>query len=1346
MNSNHLPRPSLLCLALGLAFSAQAQTPPRQLDTIVVTGQRASLQSALDKQREAQGVLSVVHADGIGQLPDSNAAEALARLPGVTVERDQGEGRFVRVRGLGSDYNNVTINGATVPASEAGRRAPGLDVVPAGLIRSLEVNKTLTPDVDANSLGGSVSVNTLTAFDVKGRLLVLDAGLNHDSNLGKARPRASLTFADRFADGQLGLAVSLSSDQRRFASDNVETGGAWEGGKLASFELRRYSILRSRVGAAVSLDWRPAAGQALYLRGFSSRFTDEETRQSVKVALNAAQAPGELGGGTASRGLKDRREVAKTSSLTLGGKLTVDAWEGSAEAGVGRAEEDTPNSLASSAFDAKFSGLGFLDSQRPVLQAPATLRDAALYKLNNFKIEDSEARDRVEHVKLDVKRALELGGGDSLEVKAGAKATRRHKDNLQEAYKLKGKTIGTPTFAAIAGGEPVDYPWGSFGLVADADKARALWKGVDLAGSRDVADSVTGDFDMKENLDAAYAQATWERGGLQLLGGLRMERITFKARGMALVDDAAQPISVDTRSTHWLPALLLRQNLGNQLLLRAALTNSLVRPSFEQLSPGKIVDGDEAELGNPNLKPLRSRNLDFGLEQGLGRDGTLSAFVFTKRIKDFVFQTDLAGSPGLDRLLAGQHLRQRRQRQAARRRAGLCAGAAQPAGTVQRLDRRRQRDLRAFQGARGRLRRRRVEEPRHQPAQPVGPQLQPQPGVGGPGRQHPAGDEPAIVLPDRGRQRLRPGQGLARGRPEAAGFLAQVRGQPTAGAQLRGCQPDQPGLLRLPGHAGAERAVRALWPHVQGRREVEPVLMQRLLLGLALLACVGGAQADRFVLGKAALELHDDAGGLLARHAVRAKHMDQRSDDGALAVLQDTDSGQIQLWRARQGQLARAAAWPAPALDVAQLCLYRDPQGLLQLFLLGKEGLSEQWLIDGERALPVQRLATPLEPSACRARDAEATLYVAEPDVGLWALSANAERAGRRLLLADAASNGKALNARLEAWLADHPAAPAAARPPVVLPSGQTQPVREAGDAADDPAIWVHPRRGAQSLILATDKKRGLAVYGLDGRERQFLAVGRINNVDLRQGLAYAGRRLDLAVATQRDEAGLVLFGISPAGRVTELARLKTSLADIYGVCVGRNADGGLDVFPNDKDGRVLQLRLSLAGKTWRAEPVSEFRLASQPEGCVVDEAQQALFVGEEKRGIWRQDLATANSAPQLVIPVGPGLTADVEGMAIHPGRGWLVVSSQGSDSYAVYDTRPPFAQRGSFAIGTNVALGIDGVSETDGLDLSAANLGGPYADGVLVVQDGHKRLPLGPQNFKLVPWRDVEKAILMRP
>lgn len=654
----HPLRLSLLSLSLALAWSAQAQTAtPEKLDTVRVTGQGANLRGALDKQRAALGVMSVVHADAIGALPDNNAAEALARLPGVSVERDQGEGRFIRVRGMGPDYNAVTINGATVPASEAERRAPGLDVVPAGLIRSLVVAKTLTPADDANSIGGSVAVNTLSAFDLAGKLFSLDLGANHDANAGKTRPRGSLTFADRFLGNTLGLALALSADQRRFASDNVETGGAWDGSKLEEFELRRYEILRERLGAAINLDYKPAQGRHFYLRGFASQFDDTETRQSQKIAFDAAQLSEALGKASASRGLKSRVENNRSNSLVLGSHLALSDWQLNAEAGQGRASEAKPNALASSAFKSSFSGVGFSGTQRPQLLGPATLAGTSGYALDKFKIEDSKANDRVRHAKLDLQREFELAGGAELELKTGLKATRRDKRNEQETLAYSAKNLSKAGIAKSAlamdqflAGGAVDYAWGSFGPALNADALRRLVSGLDPAKFRDAVDSSSNDFAMQEDVDAGYAQLRWERGGTQLLGGLRYERIAFSAEGFAALDDVISASKANTRSSHWLPALLLRQDLmSKNTQLRAALTNSVLRPSFGQLSPGRVVDGDEAELGNPLLKPLRSRNLDLGIEHALGqggRDGAISAYVFQKNIKDFVFQTDLAGSKG----------------------------------------------------------------------------------------------------------------------------------------------------------------------------------------------------------------------------------------------------------------------------------------------------------------------------------------------------------------------------------------------------------------------------------------------------------------------------------------------------------------------------------------------------------------------------------------------------------------------------------------------------------------------------------------------------------------------------
>ena len=152
------------------------------VEYVQVIGQAASMDKALKEQKRADQISSVVHADGIGQLPDDNAAEALQRIPGVSTERDQGEGRFVSVRGLGADLNSVTINGTLVPAPESDRRGVALDVLPSELVQSLAVVKTLTPDMDANSLGGTVQVESLSAFDHDGLFYMITTNVTHGNN------------------------------------------------------------------------------------------------------------------------------------------------------------------------------------------------------------------------------------------------------------------------------------------------------------------------------------------------------------------------------------------------------------------------------------------------------------------------------------------------------------------------------------------------------------------------------------------------------------------------------------------------------------------------------------------------------------------------------------------------------------------------------------------------------------------------------------------------------------------------------------------------------------------------------------------------------------------------------------------------------------------------------------------------------------------------------------------------------------------------------------------------------------------------------------------------------------
>lgn len=555
--------------------------------------------------------------------------------------------------------------------------------------------------------------------------------------------------------------------------------------------------------------------------------------------------------------------------------------------------------------------------------------------------------------------------------------------------------------------------------------------------------------------------------------------------------------------------------------------------------------------------------------------------------------------------------------------------------------------------------------------------------------------------------------------------------------------------------------------------------------------------------GDDGLVLRDVGGRERARLVLRAEYLDSRPlAQGALVAVVDADTQAVLIVEADagRGQLRVAQRIASPALALEGLCLYRDGQRYDHLFLLGKDGQAEQWLLSGGAPRLLRRLALPPGSEHCRGDDARQRLLVSEPGFGLWAYDAEGEGAPARRLLAAARPWGKlsggagalavlpagvalldAGGARLHLWqgraatrlkvddgealavwgerllLRDGdgwrvlPTQLALGQPaatpslPVLQAVVQTEGVARQGDAADDPAIWIDPVDPAGSRVLGTNKKQGLLVYDLQGRQRQLLEAGRLNNVDVRQRVRLGGRVVDLAVATQRDEKALALFEIDPDGRLRDVGRVATELREIYGTCLYQPPEGGLEVIANDKDGRFVQYRLKLRDGVYGGQPVRRFRLASQPEGCVADDRHGRLFVGEEDVGIWSLAASAAAAAePVRVMAVGRRLVADVEGLALYHGEkaSYLVASSQGNNSYVVLDAQPPHAYRGAFRIGLNPGAGIDGVSETDGLEVTARNLGGPFGAGMLVVQDGYKRLPDGTQNFKYLPWQDVARAL----
>lgn len=315
-----------------------------------------------------------------------------------------------------------------------------------------------------------------------------------------------------------------------------------------------------------------------------------------------------------------------------------------------------------------------------------------------------------------------------------------------------------------------------------------------------------------------------------------------------------------------------------------------------------------------------------------------------------------------------------------------------------------------------------------------------------------------------------------------------------------------------------------------------------------------------------------------------------------------------------------------------------------------------------------------------------------------------------------------------------------------VSPAVETDPVENYGDAADDPAIWVNTQDASRSLVLGTNKKTGLLVYGLDGKLKQSLPVGRLNNVDVRSVIIAGDTTLSLAAASHRDTNSISLFTINPNSLLVEhVADIATPLTEVYGLCLYQPAKDRLYAFINDKNGEVLQYQIDTLNFT--GQMVRRLHLASQPEGCVADDQRQLLFVGEEDFGVWQFEAEPDGAVnPTQVITVGKQLVADVEGLALyHRGSGfapWLVVSSQGNNSYVLVESAAPYRVAGIFQIVASAKLGIDGASETDGLDVVAANLGGEFSEGLLVVQDGRNRMPDDTQNFKYVPWSVIAREL----
>lgn len=627
-------------------------------DNVIVVGTQAAQASALNQQRAANSILTVIDSDGLGNFPDTTVADSLSRAVGISVETDQGEGRYVSIRGINTDLISSSINGVRTPSPED-RRGVLLDGVPSDLLDGIEVQKSLTPDVDADSLGGVINLKTISAFDRKDGFARAKFETAFNTITDDVSPKGSVTLSNTWND-TFGAAVSFTYQDLAIESHNNET-GEWDSdnGQFFindDFEQRWYDLTRERIGLVANFDWYVSDNTKLYLRTLYNRYTDDEIRNKFEfrdledpIAVTANSATYEIGEVDAE--VRQRQEVRNIQTYSVGGETLVDAWTIDYQASYAFAEEDDSDNhdvnfrsddieLATGALT-----LSFDDPQQPLVSGPALpfLLDPSNYELDTFEQEFTVNKDTEYGLQMNVARDSLLGS-TPVEWKAGVKYRDRKKTRDQNLTFYERDDVALTDFirtdAEITDWRLINrmFEWPDGNLTA---ALRGTFTPDELEVGDTLLESTVGDFRIDERILAGYGMGTFEVGDATIVAGVRIEQTNLDLQGNFVEEDPFAVFSRDISQdyTDVLPSLNVRYDLSDRLIGRAAYYKAVVRPAFGEMAPTALLndDRDEIELGNPNLEAYGADNFDVGLEFYPTSLSLISVGAFYKAIDNAIF-------------------------------------------------------------------------------------------------------------------------------------------------------------------------------------------------------------------------------------------------------------------------------------------------------------------------------------------------------------------------------------------------------------------------------------------------------------------------------------------------------------------------------------------------------------------------------------------------------------------------------------------------------------------------------------------------------------------------------------
>jgi TonB-dependent receptor len=639
-------------------------------NSVLVLGDRLKGQAkALNQQKNSSNISNIVSADQIGRFPDANIGDAVKRVPGITMQNDQGEARDIIIRGLAPQLNAVTINGDRIPSAEGDNRRIQMDLIPSDMVQTVEVSKTLTPDMDGDAIGGSVNLVTRSAPNKLRISGTGSAGLNPIRGTGLAN--FSLVAGGRIWNKKLGLVASTTLNNNNYGSDNIEA--VWQKtntGKvyIQEHDVRRYDVRRMRRSISLAADLKINKNNTLTFSGIYNWRDDWENRYRNRVTGITPQIDGsgnitgytgevrkQTKGGIDSGRINGKRleeQITQNYAIKgehiVAGKATIE-WSSS----FAKASEKRPNEryLEYNRTNLALS-MDIADGEFPNV-TPTNRLLASNTNFRRITEQNGNVFEKDWNNRFSVKFPVKLFNDKSTVIKVGGRYSVKEKERVNDFYRYVPRgnmtgilqnlrtTTGAHDFSIYNYQPGSKYIIDTFISPVFAGFLN-LQDGNNFTKQLRPEEFLALNYRAEEKISAAYLRINQEiNDKMSMVIGLRMEQTKVDYTGN-IVQNETQFKGEATLNNDYinvLPSINFKYDIKKDLILKAAVTTALARPGYYELVPYRntLTNDQEITVGNPSLKATTSTNGDLMIEKYFKSVGLFSAGVFYKNLKDFIY-------------------------------------------------------------------------------------------------------------------------------------------------------------------------------------------------------------------------------------------------------------------------------------------------------------------------------------------------------------------------------------------------------------------------------------------------------------------------------------------------------------------------------------------------------------------------------------------------------------------------------------------------------------------------------------------------------------------------------------